>query len=268
MRNGKTAEIINEELRVMQQKWFDTLPPKYKATEKGLSHSVSSPFCCGISQNDWESEKKLIMFVGEEPRNWWFNYEDHHHEGDIGYLQGYSIAYFEKQVYSLSREINGHDYFAEYQKESKNPFGRKNTSMFWAFIKRLSEKYAICWTNVDKLHKIKNDKTILLNKEEEGDLHNNLINGKTLLLNEIAVVKPDYIIFLGKAYENSIKGGLMIQSEFENSPELEKGKTVVEINTSIAKKTLWMCHPAALNRSGKKLYEPTIKKIFELLKEN
>ena len=256
------ANEINKSLIELQGKWYGALPDEYKNYGE-----VSSPFCLGVSEEtarEVREGRPLLMLVGEEPRNWWFNYGSHHHESDLEYLQGYAIAYYEKQVYGLTREVGGHDYYKEYS-GGRNPFARKNTSMFWSFIKRLHERYAIVWNNLDKLHRIKDGKTVLISEAEERLLHSIKPDGKTLLLGEIDLVKPDRVIFLGKAYKTSIECGLMLRDGLVETPELEIDKTVVEIRTDIADKVLWMCHPASLNRRGRGLFMPTVERVLELL---
>ena len=67
MRNGKTAEQINQELKKVQEEWYNQLPEKFKEKAK-----FSHPFFWGVSEKAWNEEKPLIMYMGEEARNWTF----------------------------------------------------------------------------------------------------------------------------------------------------------------------------------------------------
>lgn len=290
-----TVKKINEDLRNAQKSWYEQLPEMYKADVYAPYNKFSSPFCCGVSEKEWNKNGKKIMFVGEEPRGWWFDYCDHRH-GDVEYLQKYSIEYFERQCDIKHFDPESNELHKEYQCKNsnkcpcksdpeiksnyicncENPFKNKNSSPFWKFINSLREKgYSVCWNNVDKLHAVEyvlrgNDRTRetkVLTAEQESDLHRPLAEiGRTLLLEEIRVVSPDFVIFLGKAYGNSIRESLMLEDgPADPAPELKSEKTVVKINSGCAKKVLWMCHPASLNRSGRGLFEPTVDLVLKLL---
>ena len=96
MEQKQSADVINSMLRKIQNEWYTKLTREYphficKPNEK---NAFSSPFCCGVSAREWNQENDLIMYVGEEARDWWFDDEEGH-SSDISYLQEYAVAYFE-----------------------------------------------------------------------------------------------------------------------------------------------------------------------------
>lgn len=269
MRNSKNAEALNKELRQLQQQWYDKLPKEYKEYD-----DFSSPFCFGISNAAWSDKLPLIMYIGEEPKDWWFN-DENHHEQDIEYLQEYSIAYLEKQLYSTSD-------FWECQcvKDYPHVFDKQNTSPFWTFIRDVYKendtiKYNICWNNLDKLHRIVESKTKPLTYEMEAELHNILLFEKSLLLNEIELVKPDIIIFMGKYYNKSMAGamgnnyGVKDLDKYSPSPETFFVSEVKEIPTplqKIIKKMIWIYHPNYIQHQGIETHIAAKKQVQEILK--
>ena len=269
MRNSKNAEALNKELRQLQQQWYDKLPKEYKEYD-----DFSSPFCFGISNAAWSDKLPLIMYIGEEPKGWWFN-DENHHEQDIEYLQEYSIAYLEKQLYSTSD-------FWEYQcvKDYPHVFDKQNTSPFWTFIRDVYKendtiKYNVCWNNLDKLHRIVESKTKPLTYEMEAELHNILLFEKSLLLNEIELVKPDIIIFMGKYYNKSMAGamgnnyGVKDLDKYSPSPETFFVSEVKEIPTplqKIIKKMIWIYHPNYIQHQGIETHIAAKKQVQEILK--
>lgn len=241
MRNGKTAEQINQKLRKVQEEWYNQLPKKFKEKEK-----FSEPFFWGVSEKAWNEEKMLVMYIGEEANNWWdFADKD---------IQKYAIDYLESQVYGAS-------------------IYEKNRSAFWAFIQDLKKEYNICWNNIDKLHRVENKKTKFLTYDMEKELHENLCDGKSLLVREIEIVKPDIVIFMGKTYNKSMAWAMGENYKVEDlnsykpsseSSYVSEVKEIPEPIRGSVQKMIWMYHPGYIQRQGAKV--AAIEKIQNILK--
>lgn len=263
MRNGKTFEEINKVLINMQEIWYKQLLKTHFEFKDYAK--FSSPFCFGISKYAWNEHRPLIMYIGEEPNDWCFN-DENHNKQNIGRLQEYSITYLEKQLYAtLDTE--------------KYQCVKQNTSPFWSFIRDIYKenntvKYNICWNNLDKLHQIVESKTRPLTYNMEEKLHNILILEKSLLLNEIELVRPDIIIFMGKYYDKSMAwamGHNYVVSELDKyipSPETCFVSEVKEIPYPIQtkiKKMIWIYHPNYIQHQGAESYSAAKMKIQEIL---
>lgn len=270
-----TAQNINKELRKLQQDWYDNLPDKYK------QHDIfSSPFCFGISEKTIEERnagKPLIMYIGEEPNNWWFEEEE---QRVLEYVQDCSIAYFDRQMRKRSEKQS--DYEEKYCDAYTNGVIKRNRSQFWNLLRKIKKELncAACWNDLDKLHRIgEKRETIKLNDfslEEQTQLHISFNDSnQSLLLQEINLLKPDIIIFMGANYRRSIEKNLGLQENklINNAPKLDINQTVVDISNecfealTYCAKVLWMCHPTALtkNKNGS-FYSHTIEKIMNLIK--
>ena len=266
----------NRELRELQQDWYNKLPDnKYKQYD-----TFSSPFCFGISEKTIEERntgKPLIMYIGEEPNNWWFEEEE---QRVLEYVQGCSIAYFDRQMRKSSEKQS--DYEEKYCDAYTNGVIKRNSSQFWNLLRKIKKELncAACWNDLDKLHRIgEKRETIKLNDfslEEQAQLHIPFNDSnQSLLLQEINLLKPDIIIFMGANYRQSIEKGLGLQENklINKAPKLDINKTVVDISNECSEalehsaKVLWMCHPTALtkNKSGS-FYSHTIEKIIHLIK--
>ncbi len=243
MRNGKTAEQINQELKKVQEEWYNQLPEKFKDREK-----FSHPFFWGVSEKAWNEEKPLIMYMGEEARNWTFK--------DKKDIQKYAIDYLERQVYGAS-------------------ICKKNRSPFWTFIRKLNfkEEYNICWNNLDKLHRVVKATTKPLTYGVEKELHEILCDGKSLLVREIEIVKPDFVIFMGKAYNKSMAWAMGENykvkdlNSYKPSSENFYVSEVKEIPESVrgsVQKMIWMYHPRYIQGQGARV--AAIEKIQNILK--
>ena len=228
------AEKINKNLRELQQAWYNNLDEEFKENnnKENNEYKYSAPFCFGVSENtikEKNSDKPLIMYVGEEARGWWF---DEKNQNNIEYIQGYGIAYYEKQLYGEYNDKVGLD------DEDKKRINENKYSKFWKYIKGIikvkddddENKYSICWNNVDKFHRIvtkiikdeEKDITKTLTREDEKKLHeiSPQNGGKSLLLKEILTVKPSIVIFTKYVYSVACDLGI------------EKNKLKDEINKS------------------------------------
>ena len=248
MPNSKTFNQINEQLRNIQRSWYKKLPQKYKDFGR-----FSSPFCFGVSAHARDASKPLIMYVGEEPKNWQFN-DGKSHESDIEYLQKYALAYLESQIYTISPENSC-------AKEDYPDSFKRNRSPFWNFIRKIRDNLDcnVCWNDLDKLHGInEKNKTIPLCEADERELHKPFDSKfESLLLQEINLIHPEIVIFMGANYIESIKCALNLdENSLLEKPYLAHGKSVIDITTDCdsvfdytPKAVLWMCHPAGLTRN-------------------
>lgn len=258
MNRAKNAENVNNCLLELGKKWCLAFDEQMRAM--GLTdweNVYSSPFFAAVSPEEWEKDGRgLVMFLGEEARNWWFDKTTKMED-----IQAFAIQYIREQLGHLP--------------------AKKNRSPFWNVIRAISKSgYSIAWNNLDKYHRrdpIKKS-TLVLNRnyyEEEMALHRATVNGKTLLLAEIEQIAPDYIICLGKTYRDALISALMLPPDTPlPTPELQNGKTVVDITaycTTLTAsnpriKVLWICHPAAFSFRG--LYRESVANILEKLETN
>lgn len=261
----RNASYINATLQTMQKEWYEGLIEDYRDTSK-----FSSPFCFGISEQtikERDEGKPLLMYVGEEARNWWFD----EYPKDYQKIQSWAIAYFETQIFpnltgNMGANINS---LNDADRESAK---KKNNSAFWDFLNELhnTSQYAVCWNNLDKLHRvIGNEQKTKENKREtktltykqEQELHYQLEHEnqtRSLLWHEINMVKPDYIVFMGPNYDRSIEWALGLEkNSLGEKPNAGTGvKSINEwietINFTYKPKGIfWICHPGWLQRKGK-----------------
>ena len=193
------------------------------------------------------------MVVGEEARGWWFDYCNHQKK-DIEYLQGYANAYFDRQIHGPLDKEN--KYYKEYKDckswegcparaggltlGCKNPFEEKNdSSKFWKYIKGIREKkYSVCWNNLDKIHRIEHvvtngelsRQTQALPREDEDRLHGILIDGKTLLRQEIEIVRPEAVIFIKYIHSTAKALGIDEKELKKCLKKLDKGEVIADIS--------------------------------------
>ena len=269
MQCRKSAKEINLELLTLQQQWYDSLPVAFKDRNR-----YSSPFCCGVSDLEWDDDKPMLMYVGEEARGWWFDAPD----VNLAFLQNYSLSYFERQVCDRK--------YQEKEAEEKYgiAFGKKNQSPFWGLARQLKRMgFNLCWNNVDKIHGIKGEgdcrRTVPLCVDNELALHSPFIptdHPSYLLLQEIQIIQPDVLVFMGGAYERSIAAALGVEvAALGERPRITKGRQVLVSDISNIlpaaiswhPKALWINHPAATvkNVCGRNFYWEMIEEIKEIL---
>ncbi|MBE6537581.1 MAG: hypothetical protein E7673_06485 [Ruminococcaceae bacterium] len=274
MSNLKNAHAVNESLRALQQQWYNNLPEKYRYTDVNKSEEAdifSSPFCFGVSEVFSSPHAPLIMYVGEEPSNWWFKEE----ERRLDYVQGCSIAYFDRQMRKSAEPES--IYENKYSVAYTDGVIKRNKSQFWNLLRKLKKELnvSVCWNDLDKLHRIgKAKKTVKLNDfshSEQVELHLPFNETKrSLLWQEIDLLKPDVIIFMGSDYRQSIEAALSLSdNKLEGkAPRLQINQTVTDISNECSEsltyraKVLWMCHPTSLTRNKEgSFYRHTFDRI-------
>ena len=126
---------------------------------------------------------------------------------------------------------------------------RKKNTRFWNAIRLLSEKFVICWNNLDKAY-FGDGKQGSLTVEGEKNLsrrylRENEIAAKSILEREIEIAKPDYLLFFtGPNYFQSMETAFGAETKFEGALTLEN--PIVDLNemkhiTGIP--TYWTYHP-------------------------
>ena len=149
-----------------------------KNTPKLLGPAYSNPYYISIPDDWFEAQSPRIMIVGEEGFGAYGcgkngmpdEIIDCH---DIERIQDLNYTYLRKQ---LGRE-----------------FGDINSSPFWRRFREIA-KYGECsWSNIDKIHLLRDWDCRLSNKDRQL-LHS--INTR-ILHEEISILKPTHIVFFG-----------------------------------------------------------------------
>ena len=273
-----TATEINGELQKFQEGWYENLDKCYKKVD-----GFSSPFCFGVSEQTIKErnndDKPLLMYVGEEARNWWFD----EYPKDYQKIQSWAIAYFETQIYpNLTDDMRAN--ISALNDDDKKSAKKRNGSAFWDLLNELhkTNQYAVCWNNLDKLHKVvwneqknQDDKkrgTKTLGYEQEKELHQYGTPNRSLLWKEINFMRPEYIIFMGAKYDRSIEWALLKERALdgEKRPNIKNDNLVVNLTDNYnifgldyQPKVFWICHPSWLRRNGK--LEEAFNKLKEIL---
>lgn len=240
--------------------------------DKFEKYYLSEPFVLGIPE--YKKKKPLLMIVGQETdifgcvdtvlvngnidekllkksQNWVIN--------ATAYLNNLS---------ENAQWCNYHDQVVDIHLKS---------SPFFRLIRALSQKYNVCWNNLDKIHytvTIKDafpDKDIKgaveKSKEEVASLYlsdeEKLFlpseNCKSLLQMEIDCIKPDIVLFVtGPSYKKSME--IQIGKVFASTPNTKKF-----IVHAANKNYLWTYHPSYLNME--KLFDQVVDKVSSLAKE-
>lgn len=238
---------INAKLRECQAEWFNNIckpwlakggerPEDMKNWTKSCfgeiaEYSFSQPFFTGVN----DIKKPLIMIVGQETNGW----------GDI--------SEFSIDVGEAKWNINNSQERTIYYLK-KNIELSVSTSTFWKFIIELKKehRFSLCWNNLDKIHYIIHNATkrkrdtncIKLYSNDEKTLNNKIGSNKTLMQQEIDIIKPDLIIFLtGPNYKDSMETALQIK--LAKIPD-KNNEPIVAID----KNKIWTYHPSFLYREA------------------
>ncbi len=222
---------MNKRLQAIYQEWkievYDTFINDKEQIETG-NIKYSAPFYAGIPE-EFDSTKKTLLFVGQEASKWWRCYEDPHRE----FPQNHSVGYAQTQV-------------------GNNKEHNFNGSPFWRLFRKLSEKYNMVWTNIDKVHRIGGDKeTLSLTLKDELALNSPFgKSGKTIFQNEIEIIDPDVILFVtGPNYYQTMAKAAGIDGDILYSQKPTPPNPVNEISNIIelTRRTFWSYHPRYLN---------------------
>lgn len=247
------------------QSWLKTFEKgdsyKRKTYIGNFTYSFSEPFFTALP-NNCSRDKKLIMFVGQEPNGYGqintFDSElclcDNGIKEHIKKSQEYAKAF---TLLNIGAQTNAS--WKNYDNQ-ETPL-RKNNRAFWKLMNSFSNDYDICWNNLNKLFYTARDEVsneripcIALFSKDEEFLNRPLASvGKSLLLYEIEVVKPDYIVFItGPKYVESMNTAL-------NRTDLvfDRNQNSFFVNDI---PSLWLYHPNYI-----KEYEHIRQCIVELL---
>lgn len=226
----KTKQTINERLYNAFVEWEGNSSFESVARDNDLSR----PYVCGVSKH-YENAEKRIMIIGQETLGFPL-YSDGWKTQDI---QQWGIKYLEKQLWNEGD--------CEY-----------NRSAFWNMFRYVEQKlgFCPCWNNVDKAHRIIDGKTVPLTYEIEKRLNSTLLaDGRTILLNEISIAKPDAILFItGPYYDESMAAALQVEVKTlsERRPNVQALCVDITDIAGIGILVLWTYHPTFLNRNENK----------------
>lgn len=217
--------MINKHL--MYSEWKREVLEPHMLSKSNTEYSEI--FCIGTT-SDYDVKKKTVMIVGQEANNY----------GSFGKcsleeLIAWPQEYMDRQLLGI---LNGNIY---------------NGSPFWMMSRKYYNLgFNVVWNNLDKVHKIVNGTTVALSEVEEMNL--NVPFGKenkTLLLQEIDLIKPDIIVFAtGPNYSLSMASSLGINRDdlLKNFRPSRDGfiREISDI-AKLASQVFWTYHPKYLN---------------------
>ena len=221
-------------------------------------HQYSNIFIPGIPSR-FTQPKGKIMIIGQMTNNY-----GKYGTETLEELEVFGRNYLEYQVYGKKKQC---DY---------------NGSPFWQFFRKLKkEGFDLIWNNVDKVHKIINEKTIWLSEKDELSLNGRYgSENKSLLEREIEMMSPTAIVFItgpNYAYSMVTSFGLPKSSLFSIRPTKDKSLVNIKDNLGLSILTFWTYHPNYLNRTYQSntkaenkctLLEENIKNILKELNPN
>lgn len=256
MENEQATQQKNDELREIMKSWIDNVfKPYYEGESKKYRDEknvdLSCPFYFALSDKyvQWENGKKRLMIVGQEPRgfgSWSKDNEKPGYEGKTS--QDWAQTFLDAQLKKTAK-------ISSFNKDEGEPYKCEPLySPFWDFVRKLNEKFVVCWNNVDKVYftngvntdrEDNSDETghkkdypkETLTYEAETHLskrfdHNG--ENKSLLWREIKIADPDAIVFaIGPYYAVSLDVALgiteknytgLIESALKKVSELFKGE--------------------------------------------
>lgn len=214
-------KTIESSLMSIYKEWEEEVLSAFLKVNSGNKYSKPFVNLSGFESND----RKKILIIGQEARDF-FNAE-----GD-------------ESMEFISEYINN---FTKIQLENKN-HTMYLTSPFWRFFRELSTTNNVLWGNLDKIHKYIDNRTAALSVEEEIFLHKPLKKyGKSLIMLEIEILKPDMIIFLvGPSYRKSLFYALGFETlNFEDKITPSNPVQSIDIE-NIDSKIIWTYHPKYL----------------------
>lgn len=244
----------NKRLLEVHNYWYKNIAEP--VIEKYADVKFSLPFYVGLSNMN-TTKMPVAMIVGQETRDHGELNEVNQKEWPPHKSQEWSISY-------LNTQLNLED----------SHYGNKcNGSPFWKFFRSIYGNGVFpCWSNIDKFHRyIINGKDANNNntykterlKEEHKVEFNQIIHPqkKTLLLEEIEIIKPDVLIFVtGPDYIVSMETALMCNLSSQ-VPDL-KNDYVRDITKviNIGIPAFWTYHPLFLNL--RKIMSDCIKQLI------
>lgn len=281
-------KAINEQLLNLTKEWLNSDNVKkwinaggdkriigwLKKNLNTESYFISEPFFFGVPKYE-DKNKPLIMVVGQETDL----YGNIDNIIDIkGKLIEGNIEKSQNWVVEVTNYLNDSNYQPKWKSynnttndEEENIYLKKHA--FFLFLVALSDKYNVCWNNLDKIHytaiiesaeytndmknakevKQKEEVVTLYDKDEEKLFAPKLLStNKSLLESEINVVKPEIVLFVtGPNYKESMEYQLSNYKEIfgDNMPNINKeDNVIVDGNEKDGIKYSWTYHPVYLSR--------------------
>ena len=168
----KQANIL---LHQMYEKWLQELK---EISPDLFGEKYSNPYFISIPEG-WYTSDVRILVVGEEGFGTW----------GCGKQNAEVSAYEISKIQNMNRQFLGKQLgYIEMNLEDK-----KNISPFWRRFRAINQ-YGICaWSNIDKIHLLKNSNCKLSDKDRKA-LH---ALPTKILQEEINILQPTHIIFFG-----------------------------------------------------------------------
>lgn len=228
-------------LRQKYEKWLQELK---ESQSHLLEKEYSNPYFISIP-NGWYDSKTRILVVGEEGYGTWGcgKGDGTVSADEISKIQDMNRQYLGKQLDYIALDIG--------EKKNKSPFWRR----FMAI-----NQYGICaWSNIDKIHLLKERKCQLTNRDRMA-LHS--LSTK-VLKEEISILQPTHVIFFGW-YGISLKHELpevfeqLYPEGLGDSSVWNKNVVALDIDQ---KKYIFTYHPGWHNQP--KGYEEKVMSVFK-----
>lgn len=228
-------ENINKTLLSIQEEWIRLIADPLVHNEP--NEHFSKPFLFALS-DELCLDKKLVMLVGQEARDWG-EYEDN--KASLTSIQQWAINRYNNQFF---RNKNSEEYI---------------NSPFWSFFRKLRmHNTNICWNNLDKLHRYTSSAS--KNKTKPLRIRHELVlsqqygpDNKSLLQREIDAVNPQAIVFLtGPNYTSSMACvfGVNEQALIPYAPTRKNFVSKIEHITGLDIPVFWTYHPNYLRRNA------------------
>ncbi|MBR4864757.1 MAG: hypothetical protein IKU07_09290 [Oscillospiraceae bacterium] len=224
---------LNQSLIMAQEEWNEAV--LFPHVTEHENHMLSRPFYFGVSPEYVESPKR-IMIIGQEARA----YGSYHDDWPMPDIQQWGIDYLRRQLWNIRP--------TEF---------KYNRSAFWRFFRTFAKSgYVPCWNNIDKVHLQKgNESTIRLSYDLKKVFCRTYgEDGKSLLQREIAIARPDAVIFItGPKYHVSMTESLGMSEGGLNHtrPNSEAFCKNITKEVSLGIPVFWSYHPTYLNRCHK-----------------
>lgn len=209
--------MINEKLRETYAKKIEGLK-----NSPAFADEVDGPILMHCWEEEYNKSQYKILFVGQECNGW------------IGYMDD-----------KIETSIEGYKKFAL----SKNG----NRTIFWQYVNKINselnpdqaEEKNFLWTNVSKF-------STLDGKGLDWETHLSTVDKFNCLKDEIAVTKPDVVIFLsGPDYDGKINTQFNNEVKFETFKERNIREVSKLEHPDLPKHTYRIYHPNYLQRSKK-----------------
>ena len=269
--NQKDSETINKELLVYQRKWFDEIVKHWidesrtnsKKKKYFLRHndteefSFAEPFFTSLYKAD--DLLPIVMFVGQETNGWgdYIDFKQTIEEKGIDEAitnsQAFVSAFTKNNVVDRNKKL---------KKQGSKAY---DSHAFWNFIRAFydgtNNKIRVVWTELDKIHYacFPDDKCIKLWEKDESMLSAEVLDGKSMLMWEIELIRPDLVVFLtGPSYAHSMETaiGHDIIKKPTNEDSIQKFKI-----SGI--QCIWTYHPNSLCRQG--LWDKVLADLVQLI---